>query len=190
MIDKKFVENLKKEYAERESERRQIGALSNAVLHDSKRLIFSLHRGEIKEVGERFKEVEKVLTKIQKDFGLGRAYEEGSFKAAMEEYAEAKLLYMVLKDKKIEPFKEIKLNHETYLGGICDLMGELVRYATNEAAKGKFEVVKEIKESMNEIMARLVDFDMTGYLRTKYDQARGHLRKVEQMDYEIRLRKE
>ncbi len=37
-------------------------------------------------------------------------------------------------------------------------------------------------------MAQLVDLDLTGYLRTKYDQARGHLRKLEQMAYEIKLR--
>ncbi len=37
-------------------------------------------------------------------------------------------------------------------------------------------------------MGQLIDFDMTGYLRTKYDQARGHLRKLEQMAYEIKLR--
>ena len=66
----------------------------------------------------------------------------------------------------------------------------MVRVATNEAAAGKFVRVKEIKELVNEIMAQLVDFDLTGYLRTKYDQARGHLRKIEQMDYEIKLRKD
>ena len=37
-------------------------------------------------------------------------------------------------------------------------------------------------------MGQLIDFDMTGYLRTKYDQSRGHLRKLEQMTYEIKLR--
>jgi len=38
------------------------------------------------------------------------------------------------------------------------------------------------------MMDQLIDFDMTGYLRTKYDQARGHLRKLEQMAYEIKLK--
>jgi len=38
-------------------------------------------------------------------------------------------------------------------------------------------------------MSELVEFDMTGYLRTKYDQAKGNLRKIEQINYEINLRK-
>ena len=37
-------------------------------------------------------------------------------------------------------------------------------------------------------MAELVEFDMTGYLRTKYDQAKRNLRKIEQIDYEIKIR--
>ena len=38
-------------------------------------------------------------------------------------------------------------------------------------------------------MASLVEFDMTGYLRTKYDQAKSSLRKIEQIDYDIKIRK-
>jgi len=68
------------------------------------------------------------------------------------------------------------------------MVGELVRYATNQAAAGKFSAVAKIKKNAEDIMAQLIDFDMTGYLRTKYDQARGHLRKLEQMAYEIKLR--
>lgn len=189
MINKKFVEKLKKEYAESGSERRQIGSLANVVLYESKRIIFALHRGELKPAEEKFKEVEGILAKLENNFGSVRIYQEGSYKAAVEEYAEAKMLYLVLSGQKLDAIKGLKLNYETYLGGICDLIGELVRVATNQAAAGKFERVKEIKETVNEIMAQLVDFDLTGYLRTKYDQARGHLRKIEQMDYEIRLRK-
>ncbi|NCU39644.1 hypothetical protein EOL99_01995, partial [Candidatus Falkowbacteria bacterium] len=75
-----------------------------------------------------------------------------------------------------------------YLGGTCDMIGELVRYATNQAASGKFKQVAKIRSQADSIMAQLLDFDMTGYLRTKYDQARGHLRKLEQMTYEIKLK--
>jgi len=190
MINKKFIEKLKSEYTDSGSERRQIGSLANVALFESKKIIFALHRGDLKPAEEKFKEVEAILAKLDKNFGVIRLYQEGSFKAAVEEYVEAKMLYLVLSGQKLDVIKGIKLNYETYLGGICDLIGEMVRVATNEAAAGKFVRVKEIKELVNEIMAQLVDFDLTGYLRTKYDQARGHLRKIEQMDYEIKLRKD
>ena len=188
MINKKFIQKLKKEHEENNSERRQIISLANIVLYDSKRVIFSLHRGDIKKAGESLGEIEKILAKLDKKFGVIRLYVEGSYRAAVEEYVEAKTFYMSLQGKKIDKFKNIQLSYETYLGGICDLTGELIRRATNEVARGNREEVEHVKKIINDIMAELIKFNMSGYLRTKYDQARGNLRKIEQMDYDLKIR--
>lgn len=188
MINKTFIQKLKKEHEENNNERRQIISLANIVLHDSKRVIFSLHRGDLAKAEESLAEIEKILIKLDKNFGYERVYSEGAYKAAVEEYAEAKTLHMVIKGKKIDKFSGIKLDYETYLGGICDLTGELVRRATNEAASGNRAEVTRVKKIINDIMAELIEFNMSGYLRTKYDQARGNLRKIEQMDYELKTR--
>ena len=132
--------------------------------------------------------MENELLNLEKKFSLKRIEEEGAYRAAVEEYTEAKLLSFAIKGAKIDKIKNLKLSNDAYLGGICDLLGELVRLATNEAALGNFKRVTEIKELSENIMDQLIDFDLTGYLRTKYDQARGHLRKLEQMSYEIKLR--
>jgi predicted translin family RNA/ssDNA-binding protein len=189
MINKQFIKKIKSDYEKSNSERRQIISLSNVVLHDSKRVIFSLHRGDEQKAEESLLEIDSVLIKLEKKFGSVRLASEGSYKAAVEEYVEAKALYLVIKGKKIDKFKNIKIEYDSYLGGICDLTGELVRRATNKAAEGDLEAVGKIKEIINQIMAELVEFDMTGYLRTKYDQARGNLRKIEQINYEINIRK-
>ena len=188
MINKKFIEELKKDYKNQESERRQIIALANDVLFHSKKAIFALHRNEVKIADTKLKEMEETLLQLEKKFSLKRIEKEGAYKAAVEEYVEAKLLSFVIKGEKIDRIKKLKLDNDAYLGGICDLLGELVRKATNEAAAGNFDQVEVIKKLSNDIMDQLIDFDMTGYLRTKYDQARGHLRKLEQMAYEIKLR--
>ncbi|MCU0679376.1 MAG: hypothetical protein MUC28_02945 [Planctomycetes bacterium] len=189
MINKKFIQKLKKEYDEHESERRQIISLANVVLHDSKRVIFSLHRGDDKKAAASLIEIEAILHKLEAKFGAVRLQAEGAYKAAVEEYAEAKLLYLVLDSGKIDSFAGLKLSYESYLGGLCDLTGELVRRAVNQAAAGRTEEAERMKTIVNDIMAELVEFDMTGYLRTKYDQAKGNLRKIEQIIYEIKIRK-
>ena len=189
MINKNFIKKLKKEHEENNNERRQIISLANIVLHDSKRVIFSLHRGDMKKAEASLEEIEKILIKLDKKFGFKRINKEGSYKAAVEEYAEAKTFWMVINGKKVDKFKNIKLNYDSYLGGICDLTGELVRRATNEASKGNVSEVTHINNIINDIMAELIEFNMAGYLRTKYDQARGSLRKIEQINYEIKLRK-
>ncbi|MEA3398704.1 MAG: hypothetical protein U9R06_03100 [Patescibacteria group bacterium] len=189
MISKKFIQKLKKEYDENNSERRQIISLANIVLHDSKRVIFSLHRGDNKKAEENLTNIESILAKLEKKFGAKRINEEGSYRAAVEEYVEAKTFYLVLEGIKIDIFKNIKLKYDSYLGGLCDLTGELVRRAINQAANGNLDEVLRVKQIINDIMTELVEFDMVGYLRTKYDQAKGNLRKIEQINYEIKLRK-
>jgi predicted translin family RNA/ssDNA-binding protein len=188
MLNKKFFAQLKKDYDRHEAERRQIISLANQILHDSKRVIFSLHREDRKKAGESLKEIEEKLTYLDKKFSSARLYEEGSFKAAMEEYVEAKMYFKLLSGEKIDKIPKLKVGIESYIGGICDLTGELVRLATNEAARGKISEAERIKGMINAVMAELVEFDMTGYLRTKYDQAKTNLRKIEQIAYEIKMR--
>jgi len=188
MIDAKFLDKLKNDYSTNEKERRQIISASNNLLFEAKKIIFALQRQELKEAEQRLTALEGLFQELNQRFGNERLKKEGAYKAAAEEYLEGKTLFLTIKKKKIEPIEGLDFDYEAYLGGVCDLVGELVRYATNQAAKGKFAEVAKIKKEAEEIMAQLIDFDLTGYLRTKYDQARGHLRKLEQMAYEIRLK--
>lgn len=188
MIDKKFLETLKKDYRANESERRQIISASNNILFEAKKIIFSLQRQDFKTAETKLIELEKLFVNLEAKFGPERLKKEGAYKAAAEEYLEGKTFYLIIKKKDIQATAKLHLDYESYLGGICDLIGEMVRYATNQAAKGKFSEVAKIKKAAEDIMTQLIDFDMTGYLRTKYDQSRGHLRKLEQMAYEIKLR--
>lgn len=189
MINKKFIQKLKRDYGKHGSERRQIISLSNVILHGSKRVIFALHRDDIKQAGALLNEAEKTLRSLEKKFGYNRLIQEGAYKAGAEEYVEAKMFYRVMTGKKVDRVNKIQLSIDSYLGGICDLTGELARRAINMAAAGKVEEVKKIKKAINDVMAELVEFDMTGYLRTKYDQARNSLKKIEQIDYEIKIRR-
>jgi predicted translin family RNA/ssDNA-binding protein len=189
MLNKNFLKQLNKNYKNHESERRQIISLSNVILHNSKRAIFSMHRGDIEKTKESLSEIEKLLKDLSKKFGTSRIEQEGSYRASVEEYVEAKMFFNVVSGKKIDKFNDLEISTEGYIGGLCDLTGELVRQAVNKASQGKIEEAKKAKEIIEDIMAELVEFDMTGYLRTKYDQARSNVKKIEQINYEISLRK-
>lgn len=188
MINLQLLEQLKKEYQANESERRQIISAANNILFEAKKTIFSLQRRDFQAAEAKLQANEKGLQELAGRFGQDRLNREGAYKAAVEEYLESKTFFAAINNEEIKLVSGLDLNYEGYLGGICDLIGELVRYATNMAADGKFDAVAELKTTAEDIMAQLIDFDMTGYLRTKYDQARGHLRKLEQIAYEIRLR--
>lgn len=189
MINKPFFSQLKKEYQQKESERRQIISASNAILHDAKRVIFSLHRIDNKTALASLTDIETRLKKLQKSFGYERLEEEGAYGAGVEEYVEAKMFYLVVNKKPLGKVTGIKISTAGYLGGLSDLCGELVRQAINLAAAGKIKEARANKQIISDILAEFVEFDFTGYLRTKYDQANSHFRKMEQVDYELSLRK-
>ncbi len=130
----------------------------------------------------------KKLEYLDKKFGHNRLVMEGAYKASVEEYVEAKMFNNFLAGKKVDKFPKAKIDYDSYLAGISDLTGEMVRMAVNQASRKNFKEVEKIKQAIGDILAELVAFDMTGYLRTKYDQAKTNLRKIEQIDYEIKIR--
>jgi len=188
MLNKNFFVKLKKEYGTNDVERRKIISQSNILLHNSKRIIFSLHRGDLKQADLAINEVKTELIRMQKHFTYVRLAQEGSYKAAVEEFVEAAMLQKFIAGKKIDKIEKLKISYESYLGGICDLTGEMVRFGINKASNKDFGEVVIIKNAISDIVSQLADFDMTGYLRTKYDQAKGNLRKIEQINYEISIR--
>lgn len=185
MVNKKLFQKLKKAHIQYEQERKQIIEFSNIVLHASKRVIFAIHRNDMSKAKKSLKTIEKTLIQSEKTFSHNRLTREGSYRACTEEYAEAKIFYNIVANQEIDEIPNINLEPDTYLGGICDVTGELVRFAINKAADGKKEEAKKAKMLINDIMGELVEFDMTGYLRAKYDQAKNNLKKIEQINYEI-----
>ena len=185
MINKTLFTNFKKAHKQHEQERKQIIEFSNIILHDSKRVIFAIHRGDMDKAKQSLANIEKTLIKSEKTFSHYRLTKEGSYRACTEEYVEAKIFYNIVTEKKIDKIPGIKLEPDTYLAGICDVTGELVRFAINKISDGEREQAKLAKALINDIISELVEFDMTGYLRTKYDQAKNNLKKIEQINYEI-----
>lgn len=189
IIKKQFMATLRKEHEESEKERRQIIGASNDILHGAKRSIFALHRGDIGGASASLDELEKRLKEMSKQFGAARLLEEGSYRAAAEEFVEARAFAAVVKGKPVDRIAGVAVDQEGYLAGLSDLTGELVRRAINEAAAGNTGAVASLKTAVEEVLADLVELDLGGYLRTKFDQAKQNLKKIEHIAYELAIRK-
>lgn len=178
------------DYAAREKARRQNINKANTALSTSKRAIFALHREDKKAAEALLEEVKKIVVDCEKSFKIfpELAYE-GAYLAALEEYAEALLFLGYVKDKKISAIDKRCMRPQTYLAGLTDATGEIVRYAVRQATAGKYKDVEQASKTVEEVIAYLYELDLTGYLRTKFDQAKKNLRHLEEMRYEISLRK-
>ncbi|MDD5043092.1 MAG: hypothetical protein PHD51_00265 [Patescibacteria group bacterium] len=190
MINKKFFAQLRKDFLEYVGYRRQIIRYTGDALHKSKQAIFSLHRENLAEAKKTLGEVEAIFADLKKKIKNQEILNsEGSYRAAVEEYVEAKLFCMFLEKGKIGEIKEMEINFDSYIGGVCDLTGEIVRRAINQANKGNYKAAEEAKDVLEEIMAELIQMNLTSYLRVKYDQAKHNLKKIEEILYDIKIRR-
>lgn len=188
MIDKKEFGQIGKELKEYDLQREEIIKKSREILKLSKRLIYSVHRGNLKEADSLANESRKKKTIIDKTAKKHNyLVYEGSYSEAMQEYAEAMCYYYFVKENKISSRKSIGASAENYLMGICDLTGELVRKAVSLAVKRQYKEVEKIKFLIEEIYNEFLKFDLrNGQLRKKSDSIKYNLKRIEEIVYDLR----
>ncbi|HLC64412.1 MAG TPA: hypothetical protein VJK25_03680 [Patescibacteria group bacterium] len=190
MINKGLLAIIKNDLETHQKERNRIIGDSRKILQNAKQAIFALHRGDRKAADKFLTEAEKGLSLLNKTYNENnRLRFEGSFKAAVEEYVEAKMFSLALTKKNLAELKIANIGPEEYIGGLADLTGELVRQAVLQATAGSYQEIKRYKEITEEIVGLLLNLYLTGYLRQKFDEAKRNLKRLEQIIYEVQLRK-
>jgi translin len=188
-VNKAYIGKLRENLHDYQLKRRDIIRESGDALHFAKRAIFSIHRDDIKEAETKIKQAEDILHKLQVKYkSETKIKQEGSYKMALEEYAEAVLFYQYVTLGNIGSIKAVSVESDSYLGGLCDVVGELYRYAIKAATNRDIETVKKCSEEANGIIGELIEFDFTSYLRTKFDQAKKSAQKLELVVYELSLK--
>jgi len=179
-----------KAYRDREAAFRRMSGLASDALRLSKRAIFAMHRDDLKDARRLLAEASAQFKACEKNMRSFNGLEEaGVYHAALEEYAEA-LLFLRYLDKGAFGLIEARaMRVSVYLGGLSDATGELVRHAVRRATDGDQGEVERAYKAAEQVVAFLLDLDLTGNLRTKFDQAKKNLRTLEQMRYELSLRK-
>jgi len=191
MLDKKAFDKIAKVYSSYAIERRKLFAASDEMLAKSKQAIFALHRDDLVAARKFLAEVEVSENSFEPIFKEHPDLAgEGPHRAALEEYAEAKLFLAFIEGKMLGVIDEIELDSDTILGGLSDCVGEMARKAVQWATVHEDEKVKHCLEAGREIVAELLGLNLTGYLRTKLDQAKQSLRRIEDVAYDISIRRE
>lgn len=178
-----------KQYQSQSRVRRELVARSGDALSKSKRAIFALHRDDaasatrlLTQATEQFRAVEKFIR------AMPELKEEGSYRAALEEYAEAQLFAGFLKTGGIVKLEARVQSPTIYLAGLSDATGEMVRYATRQVTLGNRGSVGEVHEVVSMVIEFMLDLDLTGYLRNKFDQAKKNLSRLSEMSYDLAVR--
>ena len=189
MINKKWLQKISTDLQSFQKERGYIINKSRQILQSAKETIFATHRNDKKKADESIARAETIIKELSKKYGKGnRLRFEGSYKAAIEEYVEAKLFTQLMRGKKIDAIKIGNIGPEEYLGGLADVTGELVRQAVLQSTKNNYKNIKLYYEITEEIVGFMLKLYMTGYLRQKFDETKRNLKRLEGILYDISIR--
>ncbi len=188
MINSSDFRKMRTEFDRLDNQRESIILLSREIIRISKQLIYSVHRNDTQEMDTLSVKIRAAVKKLQK-LNAERIFEP-SARIACQEYVEAMCFYGVVKNKKLPTSTDLGVTAEHYLLGLTDLGGELVRRAINEAIKGNHDDAVWIKDIFTEIYGQFLQFDFrNGDLRKKFDGMKYDLKKLEDLAFQIKLKK-
>lgn len=186
MLDKKYFSKIREELLAYSGQRREIIKSAGDAQHLAKKAIFAMQRDDVGVAKDCLEKAGGLLVELNKKFkSVEGIFDEGSYKAGLEEYVEAYLFGQFLSNKPIGKVVGISVDPDIYIGGLCDVPGEILRYAIKSATERKFNKVKKCYEVAEEIVGELIDMDLTGYNRQKFDQAKQAVNKLQQVVYEV-----
>lgn len=185
MLDSKDFEEIRKDLKRFEEERETTIQKARKIIQLSKQVIYSVHRNDLKSAEQSLKEIKTEIKLLPE-----KPYDTDIQKTAVQEYVEAVCYYEFVKNNKIPTKKELNINTEGYLLGLCDLTGELSRKAVAEVIKKNFKEVEKIKQVVEEIYGEFLKFDLrNGELRKKSDSIKWNLTRLEEIEYNLSMRK-
>lgn len=191
MIDKKALAKIRKDLHDFDEKREGVIKTSRDILRFSKQAINAVHRENMREASALLAKAEKDIKKVEAMFKKDiKLHSVGVYNAAMEEYAEAMCFLHYVKTGKLLSPAKLKISGETYLMGVCDLTGELARRSVRLATKKKHKELEKLRDLVDDIHAFFASLNLrNSELRKKYDSIKWNLKKVEEVLYDIKIRK-
>ncbi len=182
---KKEFKSLRKDYEKQDKLRNDLILKSREVIKLSKRIIYSVHRNDLKRAGEDVNRIKRLISSIKK-LTNSKISDVGYLRSAFQEFVEGVCFFEFIKNKRIPGHKDLGVDVDSYLLGICDLTGELMRYATNNFINKNFKVVLEVRELMGFIYDELMLFDFrSGELRNKFDSIKYSVKKLDDLVIDV-----
>jgi predicted translin family RNA/ssDNA-binding protein len=190
MLDRSELDRIRAHKAATAEGRREIIKRANDALNASKRAIFELHRGDAAQADALLTEADGLFAQARERIATNPSLDGvGAYRAGLEEFAEAKLYRQFMAKGAVGGLEYPDVDDDIYLGGLCDLAGELQRRQVAVATAGDLDGVGRIKDAIEEIVVALLAMDLEGHLRTKFDQAKNALRRAEDVLYDVKLRR-
>lgn len=190
MIDSKEFAALRKEMEDYHEAKDRILDLAREVISLTKRVIYSQQRGEGKAAQELLKKMQGLYGELcaaarQRPDMLGNSM----FCTAGQELVEASAYVAIEQAKPVPRAADLGVDALTYLLGVADLSGELVRSAVLSSIGGDAKRVSDLRGILQALYGELIRIDNREKgLRRKIDKVGYDLEKVENLMLDLSLK--
>jgi len=155
----------------------------------AKQAIFALHRNDSARADRLLESACQATNELLPTIIETPALRSGSFSSAMEEYAEACLLKEWLLNRRLASRKDLGfVNSEEYVGALCDLTGEIGRYAVMRATHRDVKAVEQCLETDLAVLTTIIQLPLPFKLFKKLEPLKMAVTKLEMVLYELSLR--
>lgn len=189
MTEQKAFRQLKDRFERLEKNRRELQTVSMEIQRLSKQAIFALQRQAMTEATRILEQARDRMATGRRCIGKeSRLASEGMWRAALEEYTEATLFFCSEQNAELLTASTLSEDPDIVIGALSDVVGEMVRRAVARATDGNRAAVEQLYQKAQRVVAFLTSLDLTGSLRSKGDQSRQHLRRLEDIRYDLSRR--
>lgn len=181
MFNKNEFEHIREWIIDFEKKRDNIIGLSREIISLSKKIISFTMQNKISDAKDLVNEIEIKKNQLcKKNYNTNLPY------VAEQEYVEA-LCFLNFVEKGVVPsMNEIKVDVTSYLAGLGDFTGELVRLAVNDVINGNYDRALKIKDFVAELHYEFTKLELRdSELRRKADSVRWNLKKLEDLALDI-----
>jgi predicted translin family RNA/ssDNA-binding protein len=180
------LKKVRDRYIRLQRTRIELQQVASAAQRRSKQAIFAMQRGEASLALKILDQVENSLQAASKLVSKEEKLQnDGMWRSALEEFTEASFFCKAAQGVKIFPPHRLTDDPEILIGGLSDMIGELVRLAVQAATERDIKRVERIHAIAEQSVSFLLSLDAIGNTRQKVDQARQHLRRLEDVRYDL-----
>ncbi len=172
-----ILKNIRKELEEKNEAREKSQRETRRVTSHSKQAILLIHQKRFDEAQKMISSAKNMLSKlgVSRDERIGEIMD-GGLSAAWQEYSEANIFYVLVKDSKFITPQELDVPSVEYVLGLADVIGELRRLVLDHLREGNVKKAEENLQIMDKIYLELLALDesymLVPGLRRKSDVAR------------------
>ncbi len=177
MFEENYINAVKSRFKEIEEVKDKLHELGLKINRLSKEIIYSMIRNDYNNAERIKKEIEEYVKQIKT---IADNYKLHNMIATpLQEYCESIIFYEYLKNGRIPKHQDLNVDEQTYVAGLAEFCGELLRKSVEEMIRGNVEFAKKSKEIIENVYLFMLKLELKSYdLRKKLDYVSNILNRL------------